>query len=336
MEYDVTKSPGLGAFFAGQRRAEEREKVLSDLATQELARRSMLQKLFQGEQTFPLELERQRLTNQATEAGIEQTRGRITDEERKRRMEATDKFFDYMQKYDDPQGALEYSGVPPRFAQKFMQMTPEQREKVYEQWTKRGMRGEEMKQEMLSKNRMKETEAAKTLELSKAKMQEEERTKRALEVARLNAEARVRASAEKAKQIKNQSYQQYATQLMQQMMEAKRMPEDTMEQKQAKTQLLSELAQQLDVVVQQDLQHQAFATMQRQGGQPDIGSLSGGKIPTIPQPQPVLPGQQLSEQQPAPQKYVVGQVYKGKTGLYRYTGKNPGNLKDMSNWEKVQ
>lgn len=336
MEYDVTKSPGLGAFFSGQRRMEDRSKVFSELANEELTRQGMIQKMMQQEQLFPLELQGKQLSNQSTQANLERTKGLITDEERKRRMEATDKFFEFMQKYDDPQGAVEYSGVPPKFAQQFMQMTPEQRDKVYEQWTNRSLRGEKAKREMETKFKIQETTAAKNLEFTKAEMQERERTKRALEVARINAEARIRAIVERAKQIKNQSYQQYATQLMKQIMEVKRMPEETIEQQQAKIQLLSELAQQLDVVVQQDLQDKAFAAMQRQSGQPNIGALSGGKIPTNPDPQPQLPGQQLIGQPSSPQQYIVGKVYRGKTGSYLYTGKNPDNPKDMANWQKVQ
>lgn len=290
LEYDVMKSPGLGAFFAGQQRAEQRASNLSALESAALNRQSVLQRMFQEAQLHPFNLERARLGNVGLDLGNQRTQGQLTDDERKRRMEATDKFFEFMQKYDDPEGAVQYSGVPPQFAQKFLQLSPEQRQQLYNSWTERAQRPQKQMKEFESKLKREEVRASKQADYAREEMKQREANHRA----QLAAETRLKTAMNRAAGIKNQSYQQYATQLMQQIAEAKKLPENTEEEKAIKYQMLAELANTLDAVVQQDLQRQAFGAQQRQAGQPDIGAM--GNIPTVPQPQPVLPGQQLKGQ----------------------------------------
>ena len=135
LEYDPTKSPGIGAFWAGQNQADKLQTSSVNRMLQQAQTQNVQERLKMDQAMHPLELEKARLGNTGLDLGNQQKRQQISEEENKMRMEKTDKFFQYMEKYDDPEGAMAYSGVPPQFAQRFMQAPPEARQELYKRWS---------------------------------------------------------------------------------------------------------------------------------------------------------------------------------------------------------
>jgi hypothetical protein len=286
------EDPGIGAFFKGQERAEARAKALSDLQTADVNRARMLQEIYKNEQMLPLDIELKK--QEAALKGLiaKKTEGDITEAEQRRRREATDNFFNYMLKYNDPQGAVEYSGVPPQFAQKFMSLSPEQRDVLIKEWVKRAAEPERVKEEIKTQGKLQEIREQGKERFALEAMRQQEMTKRALALQELKNQAAMELQKLKlsVSSMMSKTYQQEVIRLIEQAEALKNSPNSGDPEIEAKRiEMINNLTQRANTIYMLDIQMKQAAAQQQQAGKPDIGAATGGRIPTYPQPNPMMP-----------------------------------------------
>jgi len=286
------EDPGIGAFFKGQERAEGRAKTLSDLQTADINRAKSLQEMYRNEQMLPLDLELKK--QEAALRGLiaKKTEGEITEAEQKRRREATDNFFNYMLKYNDPQGAVEYSGVPPQFAQKFMSLSPEQRDVLMKEWIKRAAEPERVKEEIKTQGKISEIQEQAKERFKLETMRQQEMTKRALALQGLKNQAAMELQKLKlsVSSMMSKTYQQEVIHLVEQAEALKNAPNSGDPDVEAKRlEMINNLTQRANTIYMLDIQLKQAAAQQQQAGKPDISAATGGRIPTNPQPTPMTP-----------------------------------------------
>ena len=209
LEYDIMKSPGLGAFLGAGQVADASDLSQAQTRSADASTDNTLSRLFMEQQKHPLEMQKIRTQNEGTALGNESARGLISNEEKKRRKDATDSFFDYLGRTngEDVEGAVAYSGVPPKFG-KLAELSPEERMKMAKTYATQSQKGLE--------EREKETaRLAKQAEAEKAKFDREqanirlkgEEERKALE---LKLQAHIRKAAETAQKLPK-NFQEAAT-----------------------------------------------------------------------------------------------------------------------------
>lgn len=148
--YDLERDPGLGAYYAGQMRREQREKTLADLATMEQQMNERKQRLGMDVDMQPYRILQAGANVDATrentrgarfgndvnegvgvEATVKSKKGKLSDEENQRRQK---QFSDFMAELSrnggDIDSAAELSGVPTGVANKFRSAPPEVLDKL--------------------------------------------------------------------------------------------------------------------------------------------------------------------------------------------------------------
>jgi hypothetical protein len=286
------EDPGIGAFFKGQERAEGRAKTLSDLQTADVTRAKTLQEMYKNEQMLPLDIELKKQEVALQGLMNKKTEGEISAAEQKRRREATDNFFNYMLKYNDPQGAVEYSGVPPQFAQKFMSLSPEQRDVLMKEWINRAAEPERVSQDIKTQGRIKEIKEEGRQKLTQETFKQQEMTKRALALQELKNQAAMDLQKLKlsVSSMMSKTYQQEVIRLIEQAEAIKNSPNSGDPEIEAKRiEMINNLSQRANTIYMLDIQMKQAAAQQQQAGKPDIGAATGGRIPTTPQPTPMTP-----------------------------------------------
>jgi hypothetical protein len=286
------EDPGIGAFFKGQERAEGRAKNLSDLQTAEVNRARVLQDMYRNEQMLPLDIELKK--QEAAFRGLvnKKTEGEIKEAEQRRRREATDNFFNYMLKYNDPQGAVEYSGVPPQFAQKFISLSPEQRDVLMKEWVKRAAEPERVKRDIQTQGRLQEIKEQGRQRILDEALKQQEMTRRALALQTLKNQAAMDLQKLKlsVSSMMSKTYQQEVIRLIEQAEALKNSPNSGDPEIEAKRiEMINNLTQRANTVYMLDIQMKQAAAQQQQAGKPDIGAATGGRIPTHSQPTPMTP-----------------------------------------------
>jgi hypothetical protein len=286
------EDPGIGAFFKGQEREEARAKALSDLQTADINRARMLQDMYKNEQMLPLDIELKKQEAALRALAAKKTEGDIAEAEQRRRREATDNFFNYMLKYNDPQGAVEYSGVPPQFAEKFMSLSPEQRDVLIKEWVKRAAEPERVKEGIKTQGKLQEIMEQGKERFALEAMRQQEMTKRALALQELKNQAAMDLQKLKlsASSMMSKTYQQEVIRLIEQAEAIKNSPNSGDPDVEAKRiEMINNLTQRANTIYMLDIQMKQAAAQQQQAGKPDIGAATGGRIPTYPQPNPMMP-----------------------------------------------
>lgn len=193
-------SPGLGAFFAGQRQASTMQNEAMARQKQQGQLENLFGRLRMDQEAHPGLLEQRRLQNEGLGLGNEQDRFNLTEAQRKQKMDQANTFFRIMAETDDVELAFTSSGVPRtgRFAE-FAQLPREQRNQFYQQWAKGQTRAAEMQAEQAHQRRMTELQEKKRLEHESRLAIRREATAAALQLATLRAaQAQQRAAATRA------------------------------------------------------------------------------------------------------------------------------------------
>lgn len=305
LEYDVKKSPGLGAFFAGQNQADSLMNTLSNRNLQGAQVENIYGRLKMDQDMHPLKMEETRLGNlgktqanrQATFAndvndavGIDTiARGRrneVDAAEMEARRKSFESFMDLYARTGDVVQAGLQSGIPNKVAQKFamldQQLSPEQKQKMFDQWASGGLRSRETQRSELARSEREER--------NKEMDYQREITK---ELIRARTRISVAASAGNRAQS-NKNYQQAATHYYEAAMAAAEANDMATAQRYA----------QASADMQKLADQQARATAaQRSTTQPDLGALGIPPNTGVPvSPPPVSP---LLQPQP-PQQPVYG------------------------------
>jgi hypothetical protein len=286
------EDPGIGAFFKGQEREEARAKALSDLQTADVNRLRTLQEIYNSQQMLPLEIALKQKEEAFKGLINQKTEGEIKEAEQRRKREATDNFFNYMLKYNDPQGAVEYSGVPPQFAQKFMSLSPEQRDVLIKEWVKRAAEPERVKEEIKTQGKLQEIKEQGRQRILDEALKQQEMTRRALALQTLKNQAAMDLQKLKlsVSSMMSKTYQQEVIRLIEQAEAIKNSPNSGDPDVEAKRiEMINNLTQRANTIYMLDIQMKQAAAQQQQAGKPDIGAATGGRIPTYPQPNPMMP-----------------------------------------------
>jgi hypothetical protein len=309
LEFDVNKSPGLGAFFAGQNQTDKLNNSAMARALQDAQRQSTLGTLQMAQAEHPLKLQRMGLENTGLDLGNTQTRGKITDAETERRQKATDNFFKYLEEKDDPEGAFVYSGVPRN--EKFMQLAQlpkEERAKLYKKWQDSRMADTERKERLQSQLKREEQAANNADVYRREQLKQDEAMRRAqLQYATQSKIAEIKAKAQEAVK-KNPSITQHIGGLLARLEYLGSMEAAGMNPEVKKFEM-DRIEQEINSATR------AAAAMNPARPQVDVGAASGGQVPMI-TPQPPFP--QRPTQSAEPPKSIT---YQGKQ--YEVLGTNP-------------
>jgi hypothetical protein len=128
---NFVKNAGLGSFWEGQNQADKlRTSALNQMLTEAQTEASRGAEA-RNQALHPLEMQSRQATTSEVLARTKKSEFEQTKAQEQEQRDRTDRFFAYMQTHDDPVGAVAYSGVPDTFAQKFLSMPPEVRNKMY-------------------------------------------------------------------------------------------------------------------------------------------------------------------------------------------------------------
>lgn len=326
LEFDVTKSPGLGAYFAGQKQADTLQNSAVARMLQQAQAKNMQERLRMDQAEHPLKLKRMGLENTGLDLGNQQTQGKITDAEIERRRKATDAFFEYIDKNpDDPEGAFVYSGVPRQGKfQQFAQASPEERNQVIQRWRENKFAGEKMKMGEQSRLRREEQAANNADVMRREEMKKKADLDRALQVATINARSRAEAAAKSAS---GPNTDKRVVALIEQLNAQLRIAESSQDttQKEAALLEMTRIQRELDMLVQNQQQLEILKQQAAAAGRGAQAGAMGIPAPQMPAATgaPGVPGIPVQQVQPQQGRSIT---YQGKQ--YEVVGTNPdGSLK---------
>lgn len=172
------------------------QKHWSDLLTADVNRANTaanttntLERLGMDKEKHPLDLERMRTQNVGYGLDNEVKRAGIDKAEREKRQKTMDDFFKYMEQHDDVDGAIAYSGAPPKLGEAWKQMNPQQRAAMYEQFSKARTRDADRTNAEKHRQKLEEIKATGTEQRQTEQMRQEGMDRRE----RIKAEARIQA-----------------------------------------------------------------------------------------------------------------------------------------------